>query len=195
MQYPSLSKNHTCLNRLALNTGRHEAVDPYQVINHFFDAGSITEMKKLFTAACTAALSQQYSWQRGCPGNLLYFYEQLELLVEACYLISINKKYNRKYLKKIQHQFKKRSLQKIQLPTLLSATECSNPFLVMQSFFELHSIKKWKQWLYAWMEAGLSDYDVLQSIGTQSILPYHLHVQKLMDACWCINAALEKKKT
>ena len=195
MQYPFLSKNHPCLNRLALSTGRNDAVDPYYIINHFFDAGSITEMKKLFTAGCTAALSQQYSWQQGCPGNLLYFYEQLELLVEACYLVCIDIKHNRKYLKKIQHRFKKRSLHEIQLPTLLSAAEFSNPFLVMQSFFELHSIKKWKQWLYAWMEAGLSDYDVLQSIGTQSILPYHLQVQKLMDACWCISTVLEKKKT
>jgi len=193
MQYPFLSNNQQYLNRLSLTAGKQGIDDPYSVITGFFHVGNVAEMKKLFTATCNAALTEQYSWQQGCPGNLLYFYEQLEILVEACFLIYQDKKQKRRIARKLHRAFRKKQLQDIVLPSALSAAEIADPFFVVQSFFELYTLKQWKRWLYAWMEAGLSDYGVLESIKAKSILPYHLQVQKLLDACWYISIALKKK--
>ena len=194
MQNPSIFNNHPYLNRLALTTGDDEVIDPYSIITDFFHFGNIAEMKALFLESCRAALSEKYSWKQGSPGNLLYFYERLEKLVEACFLIFSRSKKKKKLPKKLKPAAFKKVLNHPNLPCSLSADEMSDPFLVIQSFFEFHSIKEWKQDLYAWMEAGLSDYTVLENMEAKDILPYHHHLQKLLDACWYISLRLKRKK-
>jgi hypothetical protein len=185
--------NHPYLNRLALATD-DDGSDPYSIIKDFFYSGSISDMKELLMEACRAGLSEKYRWKEGSPGNLLYFYERLETLVEVCFLISIRRKTKNKLSKKIKRAAKKELLHTVCLPCSLSTAEISNPFLVIHSFFELYTIKKWKQHLYTWMEAGLSNYTVLDSIKAKDILPYHHHLQKLMDACWYINLQVKKEQ-
>ncbi|GAC1425257.1 MAG: hypothetical protein NVSMB7_01530 [Chitinophagaceae bacterium] len=186
MQNASLLNNHQYLNRLALTTGNNEVIDPYSIIKDFFHFGNLAEMKNFFKEACRAALAEKYSWEQGSPGNLLYFYERLEKLVEACFIIFSSKKHKTKLSKKI--------LNNPNLPCSLSADEIQDPFSVIQSFFELQTIKKWKQDLYAWMEAGLSNYTVLDSIEASDILPYHYHLQKLLDASWYISLRHKNKR-
>jgi hypothetical protein len=193
MQDPSLFKSHQYLNRLALAIDG-DAIDPYKIIKDFFYSGSITDTKDLFMETCRAALSEKYSWKEGSPGNLLYFYESLELLVEACFLVFTSKKHKKKWAKKIKRASGNKSLPHPHLPCSISADEMTDPFAVIKSFFELYSLKQWKQWLYAWMEAGLSDYTVLDSIESKDLLPYYNQLQRLMDASWCISLQFKKKE-
>jgi hypothetical protein len=185
MQNRFFFKDHHYLNRLALTTADDtDAIDPYNIIKDFFYSGNITEMKDLFMETCRAALSEKYSWKEGSPGNLLYFYERLEMLVEACFLICTSKKHRNKLSKKTRRMAKKAFARHLYLPCSLSKSEISDPLPVIKSFFEFHSLKQWKQHLYAWMEAGLSNYTVLDSMAAEDILPYHYHIQRLMEACW-----------
>lgn len=194
MQFPLQSAHLPYLNRLSLMAGKHGTIKPFVVIKDFFQVAGIIEMKKMFNGTCRSALTENYSWHQGCPGNLLYFYERLEMLVEACFLIDKNKKRKRKINRKLKLLFRKKDLQDAVLPSALSATEISDPFVVIQSFFECYTLRQWKKALYAWMEAGLSDFNVLENIEPPSILVYHLQIQKLMDACWYINMAIENAK-
>lgn len=185
--------NNPYLNRLALARDA-DGNDPYSIIKSFFYSNSISDMKELLMKACQAGLVEKYRWKEGSPGNLLYFYEQLETLVEACFLISTRIETKNKLSKKMNRAAKKELLHTVCLPCSLSKTEISNPFSVIHAFFELYTIKKWKQHLYTWMEAGLSNYTVLDSIKTKNILAYHNHLQKLLDACWYISLQVKKEK-
>ena len=193
MQNTSIFKDYPYLNRLALTTDDDTStIDPYSIITDFFYFGSIAEIKDLFMESCRASLSEKYSWKEGSPGNLLYFYEILEKLVEACFLLFKDANRKKKLSKKIKYTLKKKLFKDLCLPCSLSADEISDPFLVIHSFFALQTIKQWKQAMYAWMEAGLSNYTVMDSIETKYLLPYNYHLQKLLDACWYISIALKK---
>ncbi|MCH5716903.1 hypothetical protein [Niabella hibiscisoli] len=60
---------------------------PIGILQEFFNYATAAEHAKAFDEFCLAALSNQYSWRRGSPGNALFYSEQLELLIEAAYLL------------------------------------------------------------------------------------------------------------
>ncbi|MEP7279937.1 MAG: hypothetical protein ABI813_14905 [Bacteroidota bacterium] len=195
MQKEPLFTNQAYLNRLALSMDDTNHIDPYWVITDFFCFGSLAEMKERLEKTCKAALVEKYNWKQGCPGNLLYFYERLEKLVEACFLITSSSKYKNRLVKKAKQGKLKEIESNPLLPCSLSAAELNDPLSVLQSFFQFHDLKRWKQDIYAWMEAGLSDFTVLENIAPKNLITYHHHLQKLLDACWYINLLVNSKKT
>ncbi len=192
MQYQIQANDQQYLYRLLLAADEQRIVDPYEVIHSFFAIGSIAEMKKLLMAACNAALTEEYTWQQGGAGNLLYLYEQLETLIEACYIVCKDKKRKRKIIKKIRRLVKRKQLNFVVLPSALSVKEIGNPLTVIHEFFNFYTLKHWKKALYAWLEAGLSNYTVQQSVEPRPILLYHLQLQRLMEACWYISLVTNK---
>jgi len=179
--------------RLALAADEKGQPAPVEVIEEFFELGNINEIKRLFTAACGAALSEQYNWNNGSPGNLLYIYERLEMLVEAGFLLNTDKRKRKKLSRRLRRAMTTKTMQDITLPSSLNAEEIKNPILVIQSFFMVGTLKEWKLALYAWLEAGLSQHEVLQNVEVASILPYHVHLQRLLDACWYIKQAIKRQ--
>ena len=150
-------------------------------------------MKGLLDEACRVALEEEYCWQEGSPGNLLYFYNNLEKLVEACYLICKEKKYQKKLSKRFRRVTEEKIIQDLILPCSLSKQEIAHPFSVLQLFFACQGIRQWKKDLYTWLEAGLSACTVLDSANANTLLPYRFQLQKLMDVCWYIRLQIIHK--
>lgn len=169
------------LSKLALRskTGLPD-IDPFSVLNEVFSFATAQEMKTLLYNAGQAAIHEKYNWKEGSPGNLLFFYERLELLVEASVLIVLIPKHH----KTAQRNVKTKPGSVPNLPCTLSDSEWANPLSVLEGFFTYQSIKKWKQQIQVWMEAGLSNYSVLEELKPGLCLPYYTWLNRLFDACW-----------
>lgn len=70
-----------------------ERENPYQVINEFFQVGHLPQIRQemwvFFKAAVTGGYTHSFSRRERV--DLVYFYECLERLVEAVYLIHLKK--------------------------------------------------------------------------------------------------------
>lgn len=138
--------------------------DALAMINKFFSYATPQEHLKAIDDFCVAALKDGYHWWHGSAANALFYSEQLELLLEAAYLISLKPK---------NYPLKKRAVANLpvkELPVLLSAKEYQNPLLVIQQFFSLHSLLHWKQLLYAFTHGVLSNSSVAEEVEAAEIL-------------------------
>ena len=178
--------NH-CLNRLALTEIKNpDKINPYVIIRQFYDFEELAEMKKLFQDSCKAALSSKYTWENGSPGNLLYFYDQLEILVEACFLIYNNDEFRKRVLKKVKSTKNKKMTRYPDFPCSLTLEEYMNPLIVIRDFFDHHNLLEWKRSIHSWMEAALSNFSILENINPEDLLPYCYSIDKLMEASYRI---------
>jgi len=76
------------LNRIALETMEDPTtVDPQYILQRIFEFAEPPELIELFDQFCICAMNEQYSWNEGGPGNLLFVCEQIEMFVEACSLL------------------------------------------------------------------------------------------------------------
>lgn len=150
-----MKKQYIFLNRIAIiYKGNPLKVPPLQVIKDFFTYAQPAEHLKAFDEFCLAALSDQYSWRRGSPGNALYYSEQLELLIEAAYLL-----YQKPQPKDKYHE-------------LLCET--------LQSFFNYASLAKWKKRHHAFTHAALSKSSVADELSAVIIYKHIACLQRLM---------------
>jgi hypothetical protein len=165
------------LNRIALETDADPlAVNPYTVIKTFFEYDDVQGVIEVFRMSCKAALTEKYSWKEGSAGNLVNFCERLETLVEACYLITIYKK------KKAVKAISAAQLKELPLPCPLNRDELNNPLLVIEQFFVLYDLPGWKKLIHLFMEAGISNFSVLDNIDSKELLNYGSSFEKLIYA-------------
>ena len=166
------------LNRLAIVYGNPLKASPLQVMESFFNYAKLAEHATAFDEFCRAALKEKYCWRRGSPANALYYSGQLELLIEAAYLL---------YIKPPEHpvHFKKYS-------TSLSAMndEYANSSHFLTHFFSQASLKKWKTWLQAFTHAAIAKGSVADEIKAVDIYVFVESVKQLLctaaliaDAC------------
>ena len=143
------------LNRIAIAYNCNPLkVPPLQVIKDFFTYAQPAEHLKAFDEFCLAALHDQYRWRRGSPGNVLYYSEQLELLIEAAYLLH-------------QKPHSKDKLDKVLIETL-------------RSFFNYASLAKWKKRHHAFMHAALSKSSVADELSPVIIYKCTAFLKKLI---------------
>jgi hypothetical protein len=175
------------LNRLMMTEMKDpDKIDPFIVLREFCEFEDQKEMKNLFRQCCQVSLSKKYSWKEGIPGNLLYIYEQFERLIEACFLINTKETFKKRIVKLSKTDKEKIGENRPELPTSISLEEFLNPLNVIHDFFEKYDLMEWKQFIHAWMEAGLSNFSVLESIKTKEVLPYVFGMEKLLDASYRI---------
>lgn len=152
---PLMKKQYIYLNRIAITyKGNPLKVSSLQVLKDFFTYAQPAEHIKAFDEFCLAALHDQYRWRRGSPGNALYYSEQLELLIEAAYLLH-------------QKPHSKDKLDKVLIETL-------------RSFFNYASLAKWKKRHHAFMHAALSKSSVADELSPVIIYMHTAHLKKLM---------------
>jgi hypothetical protein len=181
------NKINYCLNRLMMTEMKDpDKIDPFTVLREFCEFEDQKEMKNLFRQCCQVSLSKKYSWKEGIPGNLLYIYEQFERVIEACFLINIKETFRKQVERLAKTDKKKSSINQPELPTSLSLEEFQSPLIVINDFFKKYDLMEWKQFIHAWMEAGLSNFSVLESIKTKEVLPYVFGMEKLLDISYRI---------
>jgi hypothetical protein len=165
------------LNRTALFCkGNPLKADAFTLIKEFLSYATPQEHLKAIDDFCTAALKDGYHWQHGSAANALFYSEQLELLLEAAYLI---------YIKPKKYPLKKRvvaSLSVTELPMLLSAKEYQNPLLVIRQFFRRSSLLYWKELLYACTHGVLSNGSVAEEVDAAEVLGLSNELKRLVGA-------------
>ncbi|MGN7784598.1 hypothetical protein ACTJIJ_08730 [Niabella sp. 22666] len=168
------------LNRTTLFCkGNPLKADALALVKEFFSYASPQEHLKAIDDFCTAALKDGYHWQQGSAANALFYSEQLELLLEAAYLI---------YIKPKKYPLKKRAVANLpvkELPVLLSAKEYQNPSLVIEQFFK-QPLLYWKQLLYACTHGVLSNASVTEEVEAAEVLGLSNGLKRLVGAVNCI---------
>ncbi len=163
------------LNRIAVHYNSDPfKTNPVKVLKAFFDYAGRAEQIKAFDDFCRAALKDSYGWQHGSPANALHYGEQLELLIEACFLA---------------HQQADRLPSKplvavpvTEFPMLLTSKEFSNPMAFLADFFAKRSLRRWKQWLHLFTTAALSNGSVVEEMEATHIFIFIQYLKKLVYA-------------
>lgn len=164
-----MKKHRIYLTRIAATyKGNPLKVSPLLVLQDFFNYAQPEEHVKAFDAFCKAALKEKYSWHRGSPANALHYAGQLELLIEAAYLL---------YVKPRQHatRFK------------MSATEQpvmnddhAGKYDFLSGFFTQASLQKWKRWLHYFTHAAIADSSVADEIRAVHVYIFTDHIKQLL---------------
>lgn len=168
------------LNRLALEQLKDpHSFNPLHTLGYIFSYTNPHELLEQFDQFCAAALAEEYSYELGSPGDLLSFSEQLEELIETCWLIAQQESKDA-----IEHPIK--GLDGLRLPCHLSKAEWQNPGQLLDSFFSYQPLQRWKVVLHEWTRASLSDFSVIQDIEGVQLLPFCQYIQKLIEAAYLI---------
>lgn len=165
------------LNRIASNySGDPFKADPMRVLKAFFDYAGRAEQIKAFDGYCRAALKDSYSWQRGSPANALHYGEQLELLVEAAYLVHCQARNFR------WEEPAPVAVPITEFPMPLTPGEFTNPLGFVAKFFEKRSLSRWKKLLNTFTAAALSNSSVAEEIEAAHVLGFINYLKKLVYA-------------
>ena len=176
------------LNRLPLQQQTDAVnIDPYHRLHETFVLGNVEELHYLFNAFCKAAMREDYVWKKGSPGNCLFIAEEIEAVIESCYLIYVCQKEG-----KIPVQQDTTCSSNVRWSTRLTEAEWCNPVMVLQKFFAYQRLASWKVSLHYWLEAALSPHSVTTSVDPKEVLPFCKHVQKLLEAAQLIAGRFAK---
>jgi hypothetical protein len=179
---------------------RSEILDPYRAIDDFFQRmeleGYMEDLDEWLDAACSEVPMATQS-----ALDLLCLYEDMEKLIEATHLISqvrrepesaepaslsaveerlqaLGARYARHY---------RRSGIWVYFPRHLSPEEFMNPCLVLQRFFEVHSLVEWRDELRMYFEAALSRRPVYEALGGDSNFNLDTrYLKKLVEAAFIL---------
>ncbi|MCG2612892.1 hypothetical protein LZZ85_01325 [Terrimonas sp. NA20] len=161
------------LNRLALE---HEcdpqSLDPYWVLQQLFSDVPLEEMQELFSDFCEAAIAPAYIWKSKTPGALVRFVEELEQLIEGCFILMA-------WFKTTKGP--------------ISRTD-ESPAQVVRQFFKAKPLAVWKSWLHSWQTGALSACSVAEIVEPEDLLPFVQWMEKLFPAAAALAAGGKKSK-
>ncbi|HVZ56021.1 MAG TPA: hypothetical protein VG870_05130 [Chitinophagaceae bacterium] len=180
------------LNRLALDKMMApRAINLYQVLEEVYAFAEVPTLQDFLDQFCEAAVSEKYGWKQGSPGNLLYFAEILEFLVEVGYLL------NRQTSPKSWNLTKRdvSTLPGSALPVRLTSQEYRQPRLVLRQFFRAASLPAWKLTLHNWLESALSNFSIVENTEPAGLLAFRRYFEKLVEAGYLILARWRENKT
>lgn len=184
MQQPNTPPDQYFLNRLAMEAqGDPAETNPFCKLRHVFEYATVQEMWQQLNLICSAAMNEEYVWETGSPGNCLYYFYRLELLIECCYLVKIrtpSKTFKRK------KSYIPQKLPVKMLPIPLTASEFRYPMQVIESFFRHASLPEWKRQLLVWIENALSRSSVKDELPPETLFPFAEHLRKLMYAAYLL---------
>jgi len=165
--------------------------DPYWVLKDFFEFFSLNGAREELHRWLEAAFKAEHGWkQYSSPGNLLFFYDRLLLLIDAAYDLSSVKSEKQEEGTDSIVMPKPAGQGKIQLPKilpcLLQKEEWSNPYLVLTAFFEFYDLDNWNTSLHQLLHAGLANESFVNMTEPEMLLPVCMHLQKLLDATYLI---------
>jgi hypothetical protein len=161
------------LNRLAL---QHEcdplSLDPYWVLQELFKSMPLGKMRELFAEFCEAAIAPAYTWHAETPGALVLFAEELEQLIEGCFILL-------PWLKATKGPIRKTD---------------ESPSQIVRQFFRVRDLRGWKYLLRSWQMGALSTRSVAGILKAEDLPPFVQWMEKLFPAA-AVLAAEGNKKT
>ena len=70
---------------------------------------------------------------------------------------------------------------------ILASSSDDSSLPVLKAFFDFMDPEGWKETLYSWLNAGLSDHSIVGMAGPETLLPVCRHLHRLVDACFVIS--------
>ncbi|RFM26995.1 hypothetical protein [Deminuibacter soli] len=172
---------------------REEITDPYQIIANYFDFATVADYRHQVLQMIKKAYTKGI-WQKRCPANVLFSFEQLEGLINAAYLID---KENKNGQLKIQRSeafnpnlfrgWIGRLSDWDYFPRSLSFKEYTNPYLVFKRFFKYRELGDWKKALKPLQEYVLSPDPVFECMESADSLQIYRYLLKLIEAAHLID--------
>ena len=154
-----MKHNHADIELLPLYLWNNKAVNPYQIIYHFYDYTSLDTCRQQLDKWFKAAFVEAYAWE-DIPANLLYFYERFESLLYGCWLLYNDNKASTAKNKTGAAWFEVSALsqhraERIETFKFLNAYEMQNPLSVLHTFYHKTDFNTWRAEIHNWLEAGL----------------------------------------
>ncbi|MBA4167525.1 MAG: hypothetical protein H0X41_08300, partial [Chitinophagaceae bacterium] len=165
--------------------------DPYQIIAEYYSTYNVSYVRKTIRQIIRSAYSNNV-WDKGTPEHLLFDFEKLESVVNACFLINLEKKHSpiqvneeNLFNRNLFRSWHANYTDWDEVPKFLSIREYHDPYLGITRFFRYKNIHEWKELLnkilrYAFssgsIRAEVADFDTLAVLGklTKLIEATHL---------------------
>lgn len=188
-----MKHNSINIELLPLHLWNNKAINPYQIIYHFYDYNSLDMCRQQLDKWFKAAFVEAYAW-KDIPANLLYFYERFESLLYGCWLLYNNKETTTAKNKTGTAKFEvsaltQRRAERIEVFKFLNSYEMQNPLIVLHAFYHTMDFYAWRIELHNWLEAGLGKQTITHISNTENILPVMEQLNKLIEAAYLIHQA------
>lgn len=149
------------LNRLALEHACDPlSLDPYWVLQQLFNKNSLEVVQESFSEFCESAIAPAFIWRSKTPGALVLFTEEIEQVIEACFLLL-------GWLKAKKGPVSKKD---------------ESPEQIVRQFFKVQNLAGWKYWLYSWKTGALSSRSVAEFVPPEDLVPFVQWIEKLLPA-------------
>lgn len=193
-------------DNLPLRLSNEEISRPYEVIHDFFSAfekhRTITILQRWLYSVCSNKKCKE------SPSTLLFFYEKIEYLIEAAYLISQLNNSERKAVLQNDSENEDFNIMSAEyfcawgsskftqnpakliwqdFPRSLNTKEFFNPYSVFKKTFRFYSLGEWRQELSNLFNIALSKESLLDDGLDTDILSVEKHLLKLIDASHLID--------
>ncbi|WP_419802157.1 HEPN domain-containing protein [Mucilaginibacter sp.] len=169
---------------------RDEVNNPLTVIVEFFSADWLPgHLEALKTWRTFVTEDRHYTDRQNNPANLLYTYMLHVQLVEACFLLMQSSGGRKKDNPREAEQDKQLLQEKstwLHFPKGLSHEELLDPYLVLESFFKDYNLPQYRDFLYQWLEKGLSRFAADEAMPAREIIRVYENLEKLYQATWLI---------
>jgi hypothetical protein len=172
MPSPVITDKRYFLNRIALeHDGDPLSLDPYWVLQQLYKDISLEEMQELFAEFCEAAIAPAYTWREKTPGSLLRFAEELEQMIEACFLL----------------------LSWMKTDNTVSKKSIGTSAQTIRQFFKTRNLPGWKSWLHRWTASALSSRSVAELVAAEELVPFVQWMEKLLVAAEVLSRENKKR--
>jgi len=180
--------NRWCFN--PVNLSKQEIHDPFMVISDFFSSDDVPgHLRELLTWRNCIIADRYYVDRKGSPSGLLFTHKLNVKLVEAMYLL-LQVNWSKIMMITAIHHSGLLSEEKNTwpyFPDMLNEEELLNPFLVIKAFFNDYTLPQYRDFLYEWLEHGLSSNAAAEFIETADLIKVYENLQKLYAAAWLIH--------
>jgi hypothetical protein len=188
-----MKHNNADIELLPLHLWNKKAINPYQIIYHFYDYTSLDMCRQHLHKWFEAAFVEAYAW-KDIPANLLYFYERFESLLYACWLIYKDDKPITAKNKPNTAWFEVSALsqhraERIETFKFLNAYEMQNPLSVLYAFYHKTDFDAWRAEIHNWLEAGLGRQGITHISEAENVLFVMEQLNKLVEASYLIHQA------
>lgn len=166
------------------------ANEVYASILDWFETMGMGEVRDDMERWFDAAVADRYCWTDGPPGNCLWLYDQVLVLIREAHTLWRLGEYEGETdltgAAMARPGGKAYFRYPAEVPRLLSVEECANPMRVVEECFSFKSYEEWTDDLHAWLDAALSNGSVTEHMDGSAIMPFCRHLRRLVEACYVL---------
>ncbi|GAA4302390.1 hypothetical protein GCM10023143_04720 [Compostibacter hankyongensis] len=188
-----------CLHRLSLK----EIVEPYAGIVAFFECWGLPEGRKTLSFVLRAATRDKKTYIED-HGDLLFFYENMEKLVESAFLVHRLFKesaYGQTFAAVLEDAPRElfdepdpalycgglgAGQRWDYFPRSLSRREFLDPYQVLEDFFDFRTLPEWREVLLELLSHAFSNAHAIESPVLRDIMDMQRYLHKLLEAAHLI---------